>query len=1399
MALLPQQWTPAVRTRRAATLLLGPLVGLLLCTAAEGRLGRIQEAAPSAASGIEQVLGVDRETAGQIADQLAIDPFSPAVAAGIGPRLESIVRSRGAALAPLLERPGVSVAYEAGGGKEFLPEVLTGSVKVATDGGGAEFSTPIANYGVSVDPRSRSLSATLAYGAPQRMASWREGGADFVARKVIKVEFTFDNNREFLSALGISAESLPGGRAAMALAGRILNRELLTPEEPVNDPDTARSALDAVRRTLVPNADTFAHAQSVSTSDGYEFTLQAQGMSPKGASGEGSVRFYALNVQRTEREGMEPIRYADVGVGLGLGGGVGKYKASVGVSVSHSSDPGKREANPEARELAQVLRNGDVARAVRAATEKTSLVWDHEAVTSGLRRLLSSPTARAPGADRIAVAPDARAGGVMLFFDPALLETAVAPGDLGAALSRLSAALFAGKDRVAIRVGDGEESFITLSLKQWLAQSPPARTLGRLTRIRGYVVKGDDLVLIGQSVAGRPAMDADVLTAALQTVYRTGNPPFVSLDPDPENPYGPQRVRTGGMPQAVIDSEFGSILLDADYDMKRIGLGELKVRTPGFRSWYDLILESRDAPDGYRRFWLSPLPALAGDVLVSGPVVLFESRVQVQTERMKEAGELLAPSGEVGRQDQDAAEELTTHYEEIESETPSFARLHVAVDAAKLAAILRFRGVKHPLLEQLADRSLRRVSRADGKPISSPYSGIGPKVVGDTFILIGGGALTRTLIRPSSVVESSSISALAKGDASVELPPSIPLAEASQPDLRAGAALTEFGEGRLTECERLATSALEVDPASRSARVYRALARVSLGNPLGARQDLDRVVREEPSLGGLRGLLRLYLGDPGGAKVDTAAAVRAAPHRQAVWEWHGMVCALTLDFPGARTASNRIQELNSLSPAAFRVSTLTHLLSRMSPAAARSRVAQMLAIPIPLNNALAEALAGVRAADGKGGARAAQRAIDLSRRYAELPAVQRYHARERAVALLALAELAGATPEAQADPAALPGVRHADLLISQHPTWPTGYLLKAFCALKLGAAGNRLDPKRLMDQAFSLKQETDPLTEDWGSLFGGSLKATVYASGLLVAMTSRQNPGPYLSALSREPGRTGAFAAAIHKTLRFDKTSEALPILRRSAEIAMRERPRDDPGSLIVHSVLLLLYAYAEQDSGNRPAALRATRSMASSLPTDHPTFEGLSILGALRLLSLSAEVQVLQDTARADSRLANLTGTIAKGVTDDIPRLSERAKSISAAFLAESARQDSGLVSLCLRPSLEMLTLLLPLDALENASKKGAEGWQSDHRDAVNREMARLRTALDDRQARSLADATPLFQARMREARTPAEMRLLSILAQQQFTSVIVEHLQKGEKEPAARLQGELAVLLARMRVRKK
>lgn len=750
-------------------------------------------------------------------------------------------------------------------------------------------------------------------------------------------------------------------------------------------------------------------------------------------------------------------------------------------------------------------------------------------------------------------------GGVMLRFEPGAPETAIDADQLTRLMDQARATLDEGSSpSVVLRLGVAAEEFQIISLKEVVDER--RETLGSLTRVRGYILKDDDLLLVGQAEPGRPPIAVELLTVALNSVYRDGTSPFISLDPNPYDPLGPQVPRIGGLPEEHAESDFVRIMLDADYDMKRIMLGELDVDVPGFRSEFELLQEAGDelVPE-MRRFWLTPLMASAADVLQNGPAVLFESRVQVLTERQKQAGEFIVASEANDSTAELGAMYLTHYYDQIAQRLDSFYQLYGVFDCAKLCAILRHKQVTHPLLEAIGRRNVRTAARRDGRGVREPYDGIGPKVVPGTLLMVGGGATSRQRLRPGSFVQSEAVGRLLAGETTLTLEAAIPLDKGAHPELLLGQAVQELSAGRPETCVAKCSRALDVDPEYWEARAYRALALLETGFTREALADLDVVAATDRRMLGLRGLAKLRIGDITGALADVEAAVVAAPDDEAVWGWNACVKTFAIDLDGAQRAVERLTALNPVSEQAEALLGVMLWLRRLDEQDARELSQAVLNQPFALVEALVDGHSAFEQMDFASAVLHFTRAVALAEAHDRHEAVRTFHTLERSLLALAYAEAMSArfermmsqageratadgfsaprqageqratdaaveavrTDAAPADEAAaglpeqtaeralpagaasIPGVVHADRLIELHPEWPSGYFAKAVCALVQPHPIAGFEPSALLETGLQREHERDPLWRDWRTMLGEEDPArAMHAMGLQLSLNS---------------------------------------------------------------------------------------------------------------------------------------------------------------------------------------------------------------------------------------------------------------------------------------------------------
>lgn len=444
--------------------------------------------------------------------------------------------------------------------------------------------------------------------------------------------------------------------------------------------------------------------------------------------------------------------------------------------------------------------------------------------------------------------------------------------------------------------------------------SEEARTVGRLKRVLGYLLDpvNDDVVLLG--VPGdrdeKPSILLDDLSDALRTSWLQDLKPGCSLDPDPADPGGKQKVRVFGVPR---NSNVARVMLDADYEMKKINFGLIKFESdpiPGFISSFDLQMRRmKENPaeklDVHSRFWLTPTRPEPGDMMVEPGrrFMMFQTRVSVMTEAMAVSGDSLIGTGKVNAVDDMAARIFTAHYEAIEQRRVVFRRLHAIFDLVILAQILRENGVSSALLRRIAERptapvdvpdayeGVRRTENVEGTQITMTVQGgvmlylklrrkyfreIQQRELQDLEAAV----LDSMCGRSVSVNDSGALKQLLKDRLTVEKEKRAADLFFERGQEKSFRAEAETGKGNagaarplFEEAERFFTKAIDKDDDFPEACCQRALVRWRLRKHAEAIADCDLAIKKDPELWTsywIRSKVRLEAGDRDGADADWA-------------------------------------------------------------------------------------------------------------------------------------------------------------------------------------------------------------------------------------------------------------------------------------------------------------------------------------------------------------------------------------------------------------------------------------------------------------------------------------------------------------------------------------------------
>jgi hypothetical protein len=269
-----------------------------------------------------------------------------------------------------------------------------------------------------------------------------------------------------------------------------------------------------------------------------------------------------------------------------------------------------------------------------------------------------------------------------------------------------------------------------------------SRTLYGITRIAGYLadVENHDIILFGADEPGLPALHVEDLAVALRNaahryvIKKDGqlfvSDPAVSIDPDPDvvRRLGsivapgldmgngealerqlaawcstcelPQGVRVMGIP---FDSRFASILVSADYLMKRIADGSAPLKSlegladAQMRKSKEEALAGRLSPaalSSLTRFWFHPgqHPYLEGDGqdawLIRSDVILLN-----EAETATPDGRIVS-TGKIDPASRAFACSFSRHFPELASAASPYPVY------AELAALYRWSALAHLLVQQ---------------------------------------------------------------------------------------------------------------------------------------------------------------------------------------------------------------------------------------------------------------------------------------------------------------------------------------------------------------------------------------------------------------------------------------------------------------------------------------------------------------------------------------------------------------------------------------------------------------------------------------------------------------------------------------------------------------------------
>jgi len=213
-----------------------------------------------------------------------------------------------------------------------------------------------------------------------------------------------------------------------------------------------------------------------------------------------------------------------------------------------------------------------------------------------------------------------------------------------------------------------------------------------------------------------PPLRLDDMVTVFRSVYQYGEAPFVSIDPDPQNPKGPIMKSRHG--EATRNTYVGWILFEADRIMKAFSLGEdnitkkpVQTRIAGYDKVLDAMFATDNKQETWERFWIVPAK-VEKNVSSKNDITMFDVPLMVKTQKMILRNGKLEPSpdGKISKGAQEFANWFTINYDRLSQESyslppkgsgfnspvPVFKELQRIALMTAIAEQLRNQGIEFP-------------------------------------------------------------------------------------------------------------------------------------------------------------------------------------------------------------------------------------------------------------------------------------------------------------------------------------------------------------------------------------------------------------------------------------------------------------------------------------------------------------------------------------------------------------------------------------------------------------------------------------------------------------------------------------------------------------------------------
>ena len=203
--------------------------------------------------------------------------------------------------------------------------------------------------------------------------------------------------------------------------------------------------------------------------------------------------------------------------------------------------------------------------------------------------------------------------------------------------------------------------------------------------------KNGCLVLLGEgeSKFELPPLRMDDVVTVFRSVYEHGEAPFVSIDPNPDNPKGPLMLTRHD--KATQNTYVGWVLFEADRVMKAYSLGtdnisreKIESKIEGYQSLLEAGFSDSNEIDSepiWERFWIVPASVNQRES-TEGKLTLVDVPLKVMTQKMvMKHGKLVpAPDDTPSPQAKAFAKWFADNYDQLSEEALSVPPEEVGVD-----------------------------------------------------------------------------------------------------------------------------------------------------------------------------------------------------------------------------------------------------------------------------------------------------------------------------------------------------------------------------------------------------------------------------------------------------------------------------------------------------------------------------------------------------------------------------------------------------------------------------------------------------------------------------------------------------------------------------------------------